>query len=124
MEATWKADYWKILGQSMRLVMAGEPGTTVFKGVCPATPAEVYNPVILVRRRGRRSTFVALHVPGDRQLALKCMENEGGAILCRVSGEGMGPDLLFKQQEERAVDLAGHTWRGLLAFCADNGAPW
>ncbi len=122
MDAKWAADFWKIQGKAMQLTMWGEAGTTVFKGVCPANPAEIYNPVILVRRRARRTVFIALHVPGDTQLTLECLANEGGAILCRVSGGDAGSDLLFKQQEERAVDLAGHTWRGLLAFCANNGA--
>jgi hypothetical protein len=105
----------------MRLTMLGEAGTRVFKGVCPATPADIYNPVILVRRRARRTTFVALHDPTATGLDLQCLVNNEGTLLCQVSGEGLGPDLLFKQDEERAVNVGGHIWRGKLAYCGLSG---
>lgn len=121
MTAKWAADVWKIQGRAMRLTMLGEDGTRVFKGVCPATPADIYNPVILVRRRARRTTFMALHNPGDRELELECLAHNEGTLLHRVSGAGSGPDLLFKQDEDRAVDVDGHIWRGKLAFCGLSG---
>jgi hypothetical protein len=116
MDCKWAADVWKIQGRAMRLTMLGAAGTTVFKGVCPATPAEIYNPVILVRRRTRKTVFVALHVPGDRALHLECLKSEGGTVVCRVSGDGAGPDLLVKRDEEAPVEIGGVNVNGRLDF--------
>ena len=117
MDCKWAADVWKILGKAMRLTMLGEPGTTVFKGVCPATPAEVYNPVVLVRRRARQTAFIALHVPGELSLGLECLKNEAGAIACRVSRPDGTSDLLAKQDAEGPVRLNEWVFSARLAFC-------
>ncbi|OGV65556.1 MAG: hypothetical protein A2498_08540 [Lentisphaerae bacterium RIFOXYC12_FULL_60_16] len=107
MNAKWAADVWKVQDRAMRLMMLGETGTRVFKGVCPATPAEIYNPVILVRRRARRTTFIALHVPGDQPHELECLRNEAGTIVCRVNGDGIGMHILVKQDQGKLLDVAG-----------------
>jgi hypothetical protein len=116
MDCRWAADVWKITGKAMRLTMLGEPGTTVFKGVCPAAARDVYDPVILARRRTRQTTFIALHVPGDRALSLECLTNEAGTIACRVSGEGTGPDIMVKQEVSRQIQVADHIVSDRLAF--------
>lgn len=124
MNAKWAADVWKIQDRALRVTLLGEPGTAVYKGVCPATPADIYNPVILVRRRTRSTTFIALHNPGEQELELECLANQAGTLLCRVSGASLGTHCLFKQDEERAVTLADRVWHGKLDFdgaCALGG---
>lgn len=122
MDCVWAADFWKITGQAMRLSMLGEAGTTVFKGVCPAAARDVYDPVVLARRRGRQTTFIALHVPGDRMLNLECPVNKDGTIVCRVSGNGMEPDVLVKQDAGKQVELDGFVAKGQLEFFTSRRA--
>ena len=116
MDCRWAADIWKITGKAMRLSMLGEAGTTVFKGVCPTAGKNVYEPVIVVRRRAKRTVFAALHVPGERKLDLECPINENGAIVCRVSGEDTGPDILVKQNEAKSIEFDGTVFEGQLDF--------
>jgi hypothetical protein len=114
MDCLWAADIWKTTGQNMRLAMTGEAGTTLFKGVCPTAPRDVYQPVILVRRRARKTVFIALHTAGGRDFQLECVENNENAIVCRVSSDGSGPDVLAKTQDASGrVDLAATiAWSG------------
>ncbi len=116
MDCVWAADFWKIKGKAMGLAMLGEAGTTVFKGVCPVAAQDVYDPVILVRRRTRRTVFIALHVPGDRKMDLECLKNEGGTLVCRVSENGVGTDLLVKRDSDESAELCGMRVDGKLAF--------
>lgn len=120
MNAKWAADVWKVQDRAMRVTMLGEQGTQVFKGVCPATPAEIYNPVILVRRRARRTAFIALHVPGDASLDLDCVKHEGGTLVCRVRGDRLGSHILVKQDDERTLDAAGFSTSKALDFIAEG----
>ncbi|MHB0937379.1 MAG: heparinase II/III domain-containing protein [Armatimonadota bacterium] len=117
MDAKWAADIWKIGGRAMRLTMLGAAGTTVFKGVCPAAARDVYDPVVLVRRRAKRTAFIALHVPGNRQLDLECLVNAGGAIACRVTAPGAAADILVKQDGDETIEVGGRAFSGRLAFC-------
>src|SRR5690606_16783603 len=110
------ADIWKTQDRALRVTMLCGPHTTVYKGVCPATPADVYNPVILVRRRTHRTAFIALHVPGERELDLECLRNEAGTIICQVSGNAAEPDILVKQETATRVEVNGRTYDGLLDF--------
>jgi len=98
MDCHWAADIWKTTGQAMSVSMLGESGTTIFKGVCPAPPRDVYDPVILVRRRATSTVFIALHVPGEREFGLECVENKDGNIICQVSGDG-GTNIFEKRQD-------------------------
>lgn len=121
MDAVWAADVWKLKGQAMRVSMLGEQGTTVFKGVCPAAARDVYDPVVLVRRRGKHTTFIALHSPGERVLKLECLHNQGGAIACRVSEQGSdAADLLVKQNEAARLAVDGRVFDATLAFAGEG----
>lgn len=116
MDCYWAADTWKVTGKAVGLSMLGEEGTTVFKGVCPAAARDVYAPIILVRRRACRTTFIALHVPGERTLTLECPVNEKGTIVCRVSGDGVAQDILVKQDEGKTIEWDGKTFSSTLDF--------
>ena len=56
-----------------------------------------------------------LHAPGDRDLALECLRKEGGTIACRVSGDGVGSDILVKQEGDGPIELVGQEFAGRLA---------
>ncbi|MHC4885447.1 MAG: hypothetical protein ACYTGH_10210, partial [Planctomycetota bacterium] len=116
MDAIWNADVWKVGEQQMRICMWGEQGTTVYKGVCPAAAKDEYDPVVLVRRRGAKTTFIALHEPGEATRSLACLLNEEGRIVCRVSGDGGRQDLLAKQDEPTPFEVDGISFEGTLAF--------
>lgn len=116
MDCKWAADVWKITGKAMRVSMLGAAGTTVFKGVCPATPADIWNPVILVRRRAVRTVFAALHVPGDRAITFSRLADAGGALAFRVREEGGPTDVLLKQDADQPVQVEGRSFSGKLAF--------
>ncbi len=120
MDCRWAADVWKITGQAMRLTMLGEPGTTVYKGVCPAAARDVYDPVILVRRRTRQTVFIALHVPGEQSLDVAGLTVAAGCIACRVSGPGTGSDLLVKRDTADPAVIAGRAVSGKLAYCPES----
>jgi hypothetical protein len=94
--------------------MLGQAGTNVFKGVCPAAARDVYDPVLLVRRRTQRTIFIALHVPGEATLKLDRLVNENGTIACQVTGEGCGPDIHVKQDQDRTTLIQGQAFKGRL----------
>jgi len=116
MNAKWNADYWKVGEQAMQLTMLGADGTTVYKGVCPAAAKDIYDPVIVVRRRARQTTFIALHVPGERRLKLECLRQDSGTIVCRVGEEGGATDVLVKQNTREAIEVEGQKISEMLAF--------
>jgi len=116
MDAKWAADYWKIGDKAMQLTMLGEADTTVYKGVCPTAVNGVYDPVIIARRRGHKTTFIALHVPGERKLNLELLQHENGTIVCRVSEDGVTSDILVKQDTTETIKIEGKTISEQLEF--------
>lgn len=103
-------------GRTMRVSMAGQPATTVIRGLCPAPERDRWSPVLIIRRRAMRTVFAALYVPAPLALSFDCSEPLAGALTARVAHESRFDDRLFKQDHPRLVTIEGRPAEALLGY--------
>ena len=122
MHCQWCDSSPYVTGEAMRLSMLGEPGTTVFTGLCPSWEHDRYSPVVIVRRDVARTVFVTLFVPESGELLLERLRNDGGAIVCKVAHPEGFTDVLAKQDTAGELPLDQDTTTNALLAYVRSGA--